>query len=138
MSVPSAGAAGDTSLVCTGDVSIDATNSHIGGTHLQDGTITLCSATALGYGAVSSSGITTLNAQQTVSLYATIENSGALVLSGTFDLSHLSLNKFDEAYVDGSGRISSSGFARAAGFSVQVVQGECMWGGFAVAPCRCV
>ena len=124
----SGGLRGDTSLVCTGDVSIDAINSHIGGTHLQDGTITLCSATALGYGAVSSSGITTLNAQQTVSLYATIENSGALVLSGTFDLSHLSLNKFDEAYVDGSGRISSSGFARAAGFSVQVVQGGSVCG----------
>lgn len=120
---------GDTSLVCSGNVSIEGTNSHIGGTLLQDGIVELKSATALGYGGITVSGNVTLKADVCTSLYSPIDNAGSLILNGEFDLSHLKLNKFGGDFVDDSGRESNSGFARAMGYSVQVVQGGSVWGG---------
>ncbi len=114
---------GEASISASGGGCIASANTHTGGTVFNGGSFALAHAAALGNGTVVTMGTTALEAETTVALKSEILNSGELSLSGVFDVSSLALNSFDVSYVDAAGNAGGSGFAKSAGYSVQVVNG---------------
>ncbi|MDO4221904.1 MAG: autotransporter-associated beta strand repeat-containing protein [Akkermansia sp.] len=68
------------------------------------------------------SGITVDSGKQ-VTLQSAITNTGTLTLKGTIDASNLELTQNSDTHVDTKGKLGASGFAKAAGASVTIVNG---------------
>ena len=139
---------GDMTLTKKGEgkLTINSENDYTGGTSILGGTVVAGSATALGDGAVNLTNATLKIAAEGVSnalttagtssilvqdggsltLNAAISNAaaGVLTLSGKVDVSGIGeLTKLDATLIDVNDNAGESGFTRAEGYSLQVVQG---------------
>ena len=129
-----------------GKLTINSENDYTGGTSILRGTVVAGSATALGDGAVNltnatleiaaegvSNALTTAGTSSilvqdggSLTLNAVISNAaaGVLTLSGKVDVSGIGeLTKLDATLIDVNGNAGECGFARAEGYTLQVVNG---------------
>lgn len=113
----------NTSATLSGD------NTHTGGTAIDNADVTLGSASALGAGAVSSTGISSLTVADGVVavLPGVIANKdGELTLNGTFDASALKPEVIGATYLgkyqDEELKPGANGFYRHEGSSIQIVE----------------
>ncbi|MBQ8899636.1 MAG: autotransporter-associated beta strand repeat-containing protein, partial [Akkermansia sp.] len=130
----------------TGTLSINTENDYTGGTTIQGGTVVAGTATALGIGTVSltdatlkiaaegvenaltTAGTSSILVQDggSLALQSAITNAatGILTLSGKVDVSGIGeLTKLEATRIDVNGNTGESGFARAEGYTLQVVNG---------------
>lgn len=115
---------GSTRVIVTGRGSLAAANTHTGGTLLENGHLTLSAAGALGCGPFAASGNSRLTVEGfTLALQAPLENSGQLLLEGSFDATALARST-EACMVDAYGNEGgSSGFCRDAGCELQLTTG---------------
>lgn len=105
-------------------VKISGNNTHSYGTKIKNSTVTLGHANALGSGQVTTEGNSTLkgaSASKTYNLPTTIQNSGALVLAGSFNVSSLDDAPLPDIYVDAYDEVGNNGFKHYDRFTVNVV-----------------
>ncbi len=139
---------GDMTLTKKGEgkLTINSENDYTGGTSILGGTVVAGSATALGDGVVNltnatleiaaegvSNALTTAGTSSilvqdggSLALQSAITNAatGILTLSGKVDVSGIGeLTKLDATLIDVNGNTGESGFARAEGYTLQVVNG---------------
>lgn len=138
---------GDMILVKSGEgvLALHTENSYTGGTEIKGGTVQACTATALGTGKVSLAGgalevrangmaneleatadsSLTVAEGCTLQLQQAIANaSGAtLTLAGAFDVSRLLPTIEEACFIDVNGQKGTSGFAKDAVYSIDVVKG---------------
>ena len=115
---------GSARLSVTGTGKLTTANTHTGGVVLNNGHLTISSAAALGSGGFSSSGISSLKVDGfTMVLASPIENTGHLLLHGSFDAT--SLAQFTDAtMIDAYGNANGdSGFIQEAGIELQLITG---------------
>ena len=105
-------------------VKISGNNTHSYGTKIKNSTVTLGHANALGSGQVTTEGSSTLKGasdSKTYNLPTTIQNSGALVLAGSFNVSSLEDAPLPDIYVDVYDEVGDNGFKHYDRFTVNVV-----------------
>lgn len=114
------------SLDITGkETTLSGDNSHSGGTNVDDSKVTLGSDTALGTGTLTTSGTTTLTTADGVSavLPGTIQNSGELEISGTYDGNNIDpAGNEADTRVNVSGEEGKNGFFRDGSTVITVVE----------------
>ena len=106
-------------------VTLSGDNTHTGGTAINNANVTLESATALGAGAVSTSGTSSITAADGVEAVlpeAIANKDGELTLNGTFDASALKPEVIGETYLGTDLTPGDNGFYQDKGSSVQVVE----------------
>ena len=106
-------------------VTLSGDNTHTGGTTINNASVTLESATALGAGAVSTSGTSSITAADGVEAVlpgAIANKDGELTLNGTFDASALKPEVIGETYLGTDLTPGDNGFYQDKGSSVQVVE----------------
>lgn len=110
--------------VADATVKISGNNTHSYGTKIKNSTVTLGHVNALGTGQVTTEGTSTLkgaSSSKTYNLPSTIQNSGALTLSGSFNVSSLDDAPLPDIYVDADDKVGNNGFRHYDRFTVSVV-----------------
>ena len=108
-------------------VTLSGDNTHTGGTAINNANVTLESATALGAGAVSTSGTSSITAADGVEAVlpgAIANKDGELTLNGTFDASALKPEVIGETYLGTDLTPGDNGFFRHEGSSIQLVEND--------------
>ena len=115
---------GSTCIRVTGTGALTGVNTHSGGTMLENGTLTISSAGALGSGGICISGNSSLCLDGfTLELVNPIENSGNLRLSGCVDATALA-QYHAATMMDAYGHVGgASGFMQDAGCEVNLLTG---------------
>ena len=106
---------------------LSGNNTHTGGTTINNASVTLESATALGAGAVSTSGTSSITAADGVEAVlpgAIANKEGELTLNGTFDASALKPEVIGETYLGTDLTPGDNGFFRHEGSSIQLVEND--------------
>ncbi|MDO5472999.1 MAG: autotransporter-associated beta strand repeat-containing protein [Akkermansia sp.] len=108
-----------------GKVTISGDNSYSGGTTISGAELTVKHANALGSGAISATGTSSLIVDGvTLAPAKAISNSGTLTISGKFDGSALSKVAADDVRIDDLGvENATSGFLRTGNYTVTLVEG---------------
>lgn len=115
---------GNTQLEVTNTGKLTGTNTHTGGTTLNNGHLTITSAEALGTGEFRSTGISSLTTDGfTLQLTSPIQNDGHLLLHGNYDATAL-LQTTGSSMIDAYGNTGgTSGFIQDAGGELQLISG---------------
>lgn len=115
---------GSAQLEVTGTGRLTGTNTHTGGTTLNNGHLTITSAEALGTGEFSTTGISSLTTEGfTLQLTNPIQNDGHLLLHGDYDATAL-LQIIGSDMIDAYGNTGgTSGFLQDAGSELQLISG---------------
>ncbi len=116
---------GSGAVLLSGSVTMSGANSFTGGAMLDSAQVVTTHASALGLGAITCAGNSSISAAagSSLSLGSSISNSGTLSLSGSFVLNGFKMNSLSDSRVDVSGHAGSSGFLSSGGYYVQMVNG---------------